>query len=118
MADYLGTGICELAVSHASETNACVVRWRACFAHSVDQTELFAYWRHYAFVSNRRQDLHTLDAVTIASTARSSSRSATSKTKRFWAHFDSFNNSVRKRRLNRDRMPSPQPSTLDLAFSP
>jgi len=26
-----------------------------------DQTELFAYWRHFAFVTNRSEDLHTVD---------------------------------------------------------
>src|SRR5439155_7505287 len=25
------------------------------------QTELFAYWRHFAFVSNRSEDMHTVD---------------------------------------------------------
>jgi hypothetical protein len=58
VSDYPETGICELA-----ETT-----WRP----PVDRpsrpparpggTELFAYWRHFAFLTNRTEDMHTVDA--------------------------------------------------------
>jgi hypothetical protein len=46
-----------------------------------DQVELFTYWRHRAFITNRTEPIHDVDAE-HPSMPRSSSSSATSKTKR------------------------------------
>ncbi|MFY9824334.1 MAG: IS1380 family transposase, partial [Thermoanaerobaculia bacterium] len=58
--DYPETGICELA-----ETTYCgrrlIVR-RVHLHAQEEQTELFAYWRHFAFLTNREEDMHTVDA--------------------------------------------------------
>jgi Transposase DDE domain group 1 len=57
--DYPDTGICELAETTLGEERLIVGRVHL---HAQDaQTELFAYWRHFAFVSNRSEDIHAVD---------------------------------------------------------
>jgi Transposase DDE domain group 1 len=57
--DYPDTGICELAETTLGEERLIV---RRVHLHAQDaQTELFAYWRHFAFVSNRSEDIHAVD---------------------------------------------------------
>jgi hypothetical protein len=57
--DYPETGICELAETTLGEQRLIV---RRVHLHAQDaQTELFAYWRHFAFVTNRGEDLHVVD---------------------------------------------------------
>jgi hypothetical protein len=64
--DYPETGICELAEITYGARRLIV---RRVHLHAQDeQTELFAYWRHFAFLTNREE-------------ARSSWRSATSRTR-------------------------------------
>jgi hypothetical protein len=59
LADYPETGICELAETRLGDQRLIV---RRVHLHAQDeQTELFAYWRHFAFVTNREEDLHTVD---------------------------------------------------------
>jgi hypothetical protein len=57
--DYPETGICELAETTLG-TERLIVR-RVHLHAQERQTELFAYWRHFAFVTNRREDIHTVD---------------------------------------------------------
>ncbi len=57
--DYPDTGICELAETTLGDERLIV---RRVHLHAQEaQTELFAYWRHFAFVSNRSEELHTVD---------------------------------------------------------
>jgi Transposase DDE domain group 1 len=57
--DYPDTGICELAETTVGDERLIV---RRVHLHAQDaQTELFAYWRHFAFVSNRSEDMHAID---------------------------------------------------------
>jgi len=59
LADYPDTGLCELAETTLGDERLVV---RRVHLHAQeDQTELFAYWRHFAFVTNRSEDLHTVD---------------------------------------------------------
>src|SRR5439155_1273141 len=59
VADYPDTGVCELAETTLGDERLVV---RRVHLHAQeDQTELFAYWRHFAFVTNRSEDLHTVD---------------------------------------------------------
>jgi hypothetical protein len=59
VADYPETGVCELAETTLGDERLVV---RRVHLHAQeDQTELFAYWRHFAFVTNRSEDLHTVD---------------------------------------------------------
>ena len=57
--DYPDTGICQLAETSLGDERLIVrrVHLRA----QEEQTELFAYWRHFAFVTNREDELHTVD---------------------------------------------------------
>jgi Transposase DDE domain group 1 len=58
--DYPETGICELAETTYGGRRLIV---RRVHLHAQDeQTELFAYWRHFAFLTNRTEDMHTVDA--------------------------------------------------------
>jgi Transposase DDE domain group 1 len=58
--DYPETGICEVAETGLGGERLIV---RRVHLHAQDeQTELFPYWRHFAFVTNRAEDMHTLDA--------------------------------------------------------
>lgn len=57
--DYPDTGTCELAETTLGSQRLIV---RRVHLHAQEaQTELFAYWRHFAFVTNRSDDLHTVD---------------------------------------------------------
>ena len=58
--DYPETGVCELAETTYGGRRL-VVR-RVHLPAQEGQTELFAYWRHFAFLTNRTEDMHTVDA--------------------------------------------------------
>ncbi len=58
--DYPETGICELAETTYGGRRLVV---RRVHLHAQEgQEELFAYWRHFAFLTNRSEDMHTVDA--------------------------------------------------------
>jgi hypothetical protein len=58
--DYPETGVCELAETTYGERRLIV---RRVHLHAQEgQEELFAYWRHFAFLTNRAEDMHTVDA--------------------------------------------------------
>jgi len=60
VADYPQTGVCELAETTYGERRLVV---RRVHLHAQEgQEELFAYWRHFAFLTNRAEDMHTVDA--------------------------------------------------------
>ena len=60
VADYPDTGVCELAETTLGEDRLIV---RRVHLHAQDdQTELFAYWRHFAFVTNRTEPMHEVDS--------------------------------------------------------
>lgn len=57
--DYPETGICELAETTYGGRRLIV---RRVHLHAqAEQTELFAYWRHFAFLTNREEDMHSVD---------------------------------------------------------
>jgi hypothetical protein len=58
--DYPETGICELAET-TYDGRRLVVR-RVHLHAQEGQEELFAYWRHFAFLTNRSEDMHAVDA--------------------------------------------------------
>jgi hypothetical protein len=58
--DYPRTGVCELAETTYGGRRLVV---RRVHLHAQEgQGELFAYWRHFAFLTNRTEDMHTVDA--------------------------------------------------------
>jgi hypothetical protein len=58
--DYPETGVCELAETTYGGRRLVV---RRVHLHAQEgQEELFAYWRHFAFLTNRSEDMHTVDA--------------------------------------------------------
>lgn len=58
--DYPETGICELAETTYGGRRLIV---RRVHLHAQEgQEELFAYWRHFAFLTNREEDMHKVDA--------------------------------------------------------
>lgn len=58
--DYPEAGICELAETTYGGRRLIV---RRVHLHAqVGQEELFSYWRHFAFLTNRAEDMHTVDA--------------------------------------------------------
>jgi hypothetical protein len=60
VSDYPETGICELAETTYGGRRLIV---RRVHLHAQEgQEELFAYWRHFAFLTNRTEDMHTVDA--------------------------------------------------------
>ena len=60
VADYPDTGVCELAETTLGAERLIV---RRVHLHAQDeQTELFAYWRHFAFITNRAEPIHEVDA--------------------------------------------------------
>lgn len=57
--DYPETGICELAETTYGGRRLVV---RRVHLHAQEgQEELFAYWRHFAFLTNRTEDMHAVD---------------------------------------------------------
>jgi hypothetical protein len=59
VADYPDTGICELAETALGEDRLIV---RRVHLHAQEaQTELFTYWRHHAFITNREEAMHEVD---------------------------------------------------------
>jgi hypothetical protein len=57
--DYHTTGICEFAETTYGGRQLIV---RRVHLHAQEeQTELFSYWRHFAFLTNREEDMHTVD---------------------------------------------------------
>ncbi len=60
VADYPDTGVCELAETTLGDQRLIV---RRVHLHAQDQqTELFAYWRHFAFITNRTEPAALVDA--------------------------------------------------------
>src|SRR5215210_7958097 len=60
IADYPDTGICELAETTLGQDRLIV---RRVHLHAqADQTELFTYWRHFAFITNRTEAIHHVDS--------------------------------------------------------
>jgi len=58
--DYPDTGVCELAETTLGAERLIV---RRVHLHAQEaQTELFAYWRHHAFITNRSEAMHLVDA--------------------------------------------------------
>ena len=58
--DYPDSGVCELAETTLGEDRLIV---RRVHLHAQDdQTELFTYWRHFAFITNRTEPMHHVDA--------------------------------------------------------
>jgi len=58
--DYPDTGVCELAETLLGEERLIV---RRVHLHAQEaQTELFTYWRHHAFITNRTEPIHEVDA--------------------------------------------------------
>jgi hypothetical protein len=58
--DYPETGICELAETTYGGRRLIV---RRVHLHDQEgQEELFSYWRHFAFLTNREEDMHLVDA--------------------------------------------------------
>lgn len=58
--DYPETGVCELAETTYGDRRLVV---RRVHLHAQKgQEELFAYWRHFAFLTNREEDMRTVDA--------------------------------------------------------
>jgi hypothetical protein len=58
--DYPDTGICEVAETILGQDRLIV---RRVHLHAQDdQTELFAYWRHFAFITNRTEPVLVVDA--------------------------------------------------------
>ena len=58
--DYPDTGVCELAETTLGSERLIV---RRVHLHAQEaQTELFAYWRHHAFITNRSAPLAEVDA--------------------------------------------------------
>jgi hypothetical protein len=58
--DYPGSGVCELAETTLGEDRLIV---RRVHLHAQeDQAELFTYWRHHAFITNRTEATHDVDA--------------------------------------------------------
>jgi Transposase DDE domain group 1 len=60
VADYPDSGVCELAETTLGPDRLIV---RRVHLHAQDtQTELFAYWRHFAFITNRSEPTAVVDA--------------------------------------------------------
>ena len=60
VAGYPDSGVCELAETTLGADRLIV---RRVHLHAQDdQTELFAYWRHHAFITNRTEPIHDVDA--------------------------------------------------------
>jgi hypothetical protein len=60
VSDYPDSGICELAESTLGDERLIV---RRVHLHAQDaQGELFTYWQHHAFITNRSEPMHLIDA--------------------------------------------------------
>jgi hypothetical protein len=60
VAEYPDTGICELAETTLGEDRLVI---RRVHLHAQDdQTELFTYWRHFVFITNRTEAVHVVDS--------------------------------------------------------
>ncbi|HEV8054107.1 MAG TPA: IS1380 family transposase [Candidatus Limnocylindrales bacterium] len=60
VADYPDSGVCELAETTLGDERLIV---RRVHLHAQeDQIELFSYWRHHAFITNRVDAMHDVDS--------------------------------------------------------
>ncbi len=60
VADYPDSGVCELAETTLGDERLIV---RRVHLHAQEgQTELFSYWRHHAFITNRVDAMHDVDS--------------------------------------------------------
>jgi hypothetical protein len=107
VADSPDSGVCELAESTLG-AERLVVR-RVHLHAQEDQGELFAYWRHFAFVSNRSEHLQRVEREH----RQHAEVELAIRPQRAGARPLSWRVLRRKRRLDRDRLPGPQPSALD-----
>jgi len=60
VADYPEEGICELAETTLGDQRLIVRRVHLDAQES--QAELFTYWRHFAFLTNRTEEMHLVDS--------------------------------------------------------
>jgi hypothetical protein len=60
VSDYPDGGVCELAETTLG-SERLIVR-RVHLDAQEDQAELFTYWRHHAFITNRSEPMHRIDA--------------------------------------------------------
>jgi hypothetical protein len=59
VAEYPDSGVCELAETTLGQDRLIV---RRVHLHAQDeQAELFTYWRHHAFITNRTEPMHEVD---------------------------------------------------------
>ncbi len=58
--DYPDTGVCELAETTLGDERLIVRRVH--LRVQEDQGELFTYWRHHSFITNRSEPMHLVDA--------------------------------------------------------
>jgi Transposase DDE domain group 1 len=58
--DYPDSGVCELAETTLGEDR--LIARRVHLHAQEDQAELFTYWRHHAFITNRSEPMHEVDA--------------------------------------------------------
>jgi Transposase DDE domain group 1 len=59
VADYPDTGVCEIAETTLGDDR--LIARRVHLHAQDDQTELFTYWRHFAFITNRSEPIHDVD---------------------------------------------------------
>ena len=71
LADYPDTGVCEIAETTLGGERLIVRRVH--LLAQDDQAELFTYWRHHAFITNRTEPMHDVDAEHREHAVRSSS---------------------------------------------
>jgi hypothetical protein len=60
VSDYPDSSVCELAETTLGD-DRLIVR-RVHLRAQEDQSELFTYWRHFAFVTNRSESMHEVDS--------------------------------------------------------
>ncbi|MCA1700157.1 MAG: IS1380 family transposase [Actinobacteria bacterium] len=106
LADYPEDGEAQIAETSAGGRRLIVRRTRLVGP----QAELWPDWRYFPFITNRSEPLELVERESIASTPSSSSRSATSRTRRF----STFPRASSTRtRLDRDCLPGAQLAALD-----
>jgi Transposase DDE domain group 1 len=111
--DYPGSGVCELAETTLGEDRLIV---RRVHLHAQeDQAELFTYWRHYAFVTNRTEPIEVVDSehrqhAQVELVIRDLKDQAL-------AHFR-VRALQRQQRLDGHRLPRAQPRSLDRPARP
>ena len=107
------TGVCELAETTYGGRRLIV---RRVHLHAQDeQTELFSYWRHFAFLTNREEDMHTVDAETPSARR---GRAGDPRSQGPGPGALPLRELRRQCGLHGDRLPRPQPGALGQAAGP